>query len=1469
MKKILAFITVVCLLINCVCISAVSIYAEDNSIRYSDSATLQFSENFEEYGYNPTFTHSVKGSDAEGNASLSVVSAGIADNKTKVGMLDEPTYYTSDPTLTRHTDTGEIDSTARKVTAQDEVEYVRLDENFKDADHIRAKFKYYAAQHARKNGEGARDTLRVGFAASASRFSSNTYYVNIQNTTLKINNASTAISAKVKEWVEVEMDIVITGRGAGDGGRNVADITVTSLGKSVTYTTNKAGDANVFMMAIDNANGGRFYLDDISVYAVEDFPPELTEAAQHLSFSDIGNNQLQNEVTDNLSLMTEIDGYDVEWSSSNEKCLDNEGNVIRQPFNQHTVLTAKIIVSEKVYIEKDFDVTVVKTDGASDEQVMQAYADTYLNETDFTKESADAITTDLEPLPIYDEESGISISWQSDNEAIAIDSTVTRPAYDSSDAEVSLTAQLELNGKKMEKTLHYRVIKLLNPYTVINADMEVMSEETLTDHEDRDSVTLNLKLPTNGENGSSISWLSDKPWCISNDGTVVRGEQPTTVTMTATFEYGGVTKTKEFVFKVLTSVKNMIAADIAEINTSGWDGVVDGFELPLNGVVYGTEFSWNSQSEYLKISGEMAVVYRPLYADGDKTVTLTLYATNSNQTEVRTFNVKILARVSDEDAVKNAKSELTFESICVDSADDVSRNLSLISSIGDSVSVTWSSSDENTVSSSTGEIVKPAPGNEDKNIILTATLSKNYASDTKDFSFIVKAFENDDAVLSAAKDALLFSYISDEEIDSVTADLYLPKEWKYGTNIEWIANGKTIKIDEETGVVNRPEWGVTSEIAELTAKINYKQNYAEKKFLISVLEKDYMEVTEHVWDQNFDVWTMSDAQGEWWLPETEAEGTAYTVKDPTDSTNTVLKYDKYNAISGTGYITRKGNEGNGGIAVTQLRVYIVPEEREGKTQHWINVENITLNGSQAAVALQPKSGQFRVNTDIDGELTSLVTSAVTVETGKWYTIRFECNTARKTYNVFVDDKCVTENGMLKNASTGAAYDSTLGVAYTYTYDPSRPTAIAGFRFSMEAGGVAYIDDMSIDKKLVYTKVQRDVGNAWEREFLMKNNISALNTDLYLPKSTDNSIVISYSSSDTAVVTNSGVVTATDETKSINFTVSFTDDETSYTKHYMLTVGKNLGISDEVCVENDIKEIIEKIKSSYLLENLKSNISIPSVGSNGSSITVTTSDASIITSDGIITRGNNAKSAVLTITAQKNSAVQTAGISVTVAAKENGGTQISGGKSPKVSTVFGKGTISQSGIDITPDEPGNENKSVFADVDVNFWAYDDIKYLVDKQIMSGTGENNIEPERNVKREEFVKLLLGAMGVKSQRADNSFEDVDVNEWYAPYIAAARSKNIVSGYENGIFGIGESISRQDMAVLIYRAANLADIDDGDIFSDDSQIADYAKKAVYTLKNLEIIGGKGNNIFDALAGATRAEAARMLTLAMKKGLF
>lgn len=81
---------------------------------------------------------------------------------------------------------------------------------------------------------------------------------------------------------------------------------------------------------------------------------------------------------------------------------------------------------------------------------------------------------------------------------------------------------------------------------------------------------------------------------------------------------------------------------------------------------------------------------------------------------------------------------------------------------------------------------------------------------------------------------------------------------------------------------------------------------------------------------------------------------------------------------------------------------------------------------------------------------------------------------------------------------------------------------------------------------------------------------------------------------------------------------------------------------------------------------------------------------------------------------------------------------------------------------------------------------------------------------------------------------------------------------------FGVGQNITREDMAVMVYRAAKktgkVSDAEQGAAFADENEISDYAKEAVNTLKARGVMGGKGENRFEPKAYATRAEAAKMI---------
>ena len=100
--------------------------------------------------------------------------------------------------------------------------------------------------------------------------------------------------------------------------------------------------------------------------------------------------------------------------------------------------------------------------------------------------------------------------------------------------------ELQVMGKMVEKTP-----------SELQADMDAVTLEILLDGQEAAAVTNSLKLPMSGENGSTITWTSDKPEVIAVDGTITQPEgADVTVTLTATFAYEGIKAEKTYSFTV-------------------------------------------------------------------------------------------------------------------------------------------------------------------------------------------------------------------------------------------------------------------------------------------------------------------------------------------------------------------------------------------------------------------------------------------------------------------------------------------------------------------------------------------------------------------------------------------------------------------------------------------------------------------------------------------------------------------------------------------------------------------------------------------------------------------------------------------------------------------------------------------------------------------------------------------------------
>ena len=174
----------------------------------------------------------------------------------------------------------------------------------------------------------------------------------------------------------------------------------------------------------------------------------------------------------------------------------------------------------------------------------------------------------------------------------------------------------------------------------------------------------------------------------------------------------------------------------------------------------------------------------------------------------------------------------------------------------------------------------------------------------------------------------------------------------------------------------------------------------------------------------------------------------------------------------------------------------------------------------------------------------------------------------------------------------------------------------------------------------------------------------------------------------------------------------------------------------------------------------------------------------------------------------------------------------------------------------------DNSTTFSDVTKEHWAYNSIEYLYEKQIVNGAGEGKFLPDVTLKREELIKMLVTATGNSPTEGEESFTDVEKEKWYAGYIATAKALGITFGKNDGSFGVGEALTREDAAVLCYRALNM-DYEEAVEelnFNDKDLISDYAKEAVAKMVKLGILNGKNDGNFAPKDYCTRAEAAKIL---------
>jgi hypothetical protein len=168
---------------------------------------------------------------------------------------------------------------------------------------------------------------------------------------------------------------------------------------------------------------------------------------------------------------------------------------------------------------------------------------------------------------------------------------------------------------------------------------------------------------------------------------------------------------------------------------------------------------------------------------------------------------------------------------------------------------------------------------------------------------------------------------------------------------------------------------------------------------------------------------------------------------------------------------------------------------------------------------------------------------------------------------------------------------------------------------------------------------------------------------------------------------------------------------------------------------------------------------------------------------------------------------------------------------------------------------------FTDVDTTQWYHTAVGYVLERGVMAGNGDGTFAPDSSLTRAELAQLLLNASGQRVEAVEHSFTDVSEDAWYAEAVLWAADMDIVQGNGDGTFAPDDNISRQDLAVMLYRFAGEPEVSQTTLdFADASEASDYAQKALLWANERGIMVGKGDGILDPTGQASRAEAAQMI---------
>jgi hypothetical protein len=167
---------------------------------------------------------------------------------------------------------------------------------------------------------------------------------------------------------------------------------------------------------------------------------------------------------------------------------------------------------------------------------------------------------------------------------------------------------------------------------------------------------------------------------------------------------------------------------------------------------------------------------------------------------------------------------------------------------------------------------------------------------------------------------------------------------------------------------------------------------------------------------------------------------------------------------------------------------------------------------------------------------------------------------------------------------------------------------------------------------------------------------------------------------------------------------------------------------------------------------------------------------------------------------------------------------------------------------------------FDDVAIDAWYFPYVSRMYANGFINGTDKKTFSPNASLTRAQAVEMLYRMYGSDTDYS-GIYSDIPDGLYYSRSVVWASKNSLVQGYDGGVFYPDKAISREQLALILYRAAGQPEADTSILsgFSDSADISTYARSAVAWACEKGIIGGSGGKL-NPKNSAMRSQCAKML---------